>query len=329
MRIPWNITNEKDQIKLILQKCEETNCEFLGFVGGKYKGTSTKIIFKCNKCGIIWDKTTCYRFLKRKSVCPKCNGEYQEIEEDAIKLILKVCEDKNCTFLGFNEAYKGSSTHLKLRCNKCGREWCTATFYNFVKTDKSCIKCKLNIMAEKFKNDIEKVMKNITDKCVIKNYEFLGFVDGEYKNNNTKLILKCNKCGNIWKTTSYNKLMGGKGCPKCHSYKLEEEIMNLLNTMSIEFEFNKYYDFIDGLQLDFYIPSKNIAIECQGGQHFKPVKWFGGEKGFELTVERDNRKRKLCEEHGVKLLYYSNLGINYPYKVYENKEELLNEILKQ
>lgn len=34
-----------------------------------------------------------------------------------------------------------------------------------------------------------------------------------------------------------------------------------------------------------------------------------------------------CDEHGIKLLYYSDLGIEYPYKVYEDKEELLKEIL--
>jgi hypothetical protein len=28
------------------------------------------------------------------------------------------------------------------------------------------------------------------------------------------------------------------------------------------------------------------------------------------------------------LLYYSNLGIEYPYFVFENKEELLKEIIK-
>lgn len=34
------------------------------------------------------------------------------------------------------------------------------------------------------------------------------------------------------------------------------------------------------------------------------------------------------KEHGIKLLYYSNLHIDYPYKVYEDKEELLKEIVK-
>ena len=80
-----------------------------------------------------------------------------------------------------------------------------------------------------------------------------------------------------------------------------------------------------GLQtLDFYLPKYNIAIECQGKQHFGLGGWISNE--FEAIKERDERKRKLCKENGIKLLYYSNLGIKYPYKVYEDKNEILKEI---
>ena len=47
-----------------------------------------------------------------------------------------------------------------------------------------------------------------------------------------------------------------------------------------------------------------MSIECQGGQHFFPVEHFGGDKGFKNTLERDKRKKKLCEENGIKLLYF-------------------------
>ena len=87
-------------------------------------------------------------------------------------------------------------------------------------------------------------------------------------------------------------------------------------------------EFYIRLELDFYLLENNIAIECQGIQHFEPIDIFGGEEKFKYRIENDNRKRKLCEENGVKLLYYSNLGIEYPYFVFENKEELLKEIIK-
>lgn len=80
--------------------------------------------------------------------------------------------------------------------------------------------------------------------------------------------------------------------------------------------------------MDFYLPKYNIGIECQGGQHFKVVDHFGGEEGFKQRKELDERKRKLCDENGVNLLYYSNLGIDYPYYVIESKDELLESIKK-
>ena len=55
--------------------------------------------------------------------------------------------------------------------------------------------------------------------------------------------------------------------------------------------------------MDFYIPSYNIAIECQGLQHYYPVKQWGGDSGLLIIKERDRIKRKLCTEHNIKIYY--------------------------
>ena len=47
-----------------------------------------------------------------------------------------------------------------------------------------------------------------------------------------------------------------------------------------------------------------------------------------MTVERDLEKRRLCEEHGIKILYFSNAHINYPYHVFESMKLLLKAIRK-
>ena len=61
------------------------------------------------------------------------------------------------------------------------------------------------------------------------------------------------------------------------------------------------------MTLDFYLPDYDIGIECQGRQHFMPVDAFGGVSGFEDTVLRDKTKKRLCEENGIKLLYFTEL----------------------
>lgn len=58
---------------------------------------------------------------------------------------------------------------------------------------------------------------------------------------------------------------------------------------------------------EFYLPDYDIGIECQGRQHFIPVKKFGGEEGFKDTQIRDTLKKNQCEKHGIKILYFTEL----------------------
>jgi hypothetical protein len=53
------------------------------------------------------------------------------------------------------------------------------------------------------------------------------------------------------------------------------------------------------------IPSHRVAVEYQGQQHFEPIEFFGGEDAFRQTVERDERKKRLCDENGIRLIYVS------------------------
>lgn len=56
--------------------------------------------------------------------------------------------------------------------------------------------------------------------------------------------------------------------------------------------------------LDVFVPSKQIAFEYQGQQHFEPVDFFGGEEAFEATKKRDRRKKQKCRLNGVTLIYW-------------------------
>ena len=55
--------------------------------------------------------------------------------------------------------------------------------------------------------------------------------------------------------------------------------------------------------LDIYLPKLKIGIEYQGAQHYEPIEFFGGQEAFEKTVERDKRKKELCEKHNCMLIY--------------------------
>lgn len=80
------------------------------------------------------------------------------------------------------------------------------------------------------------------------------------------------------------------------------------------------------MYLDFYLSEYNIAIECQGIQHFKEVDFGNGKTNLTKSAEKDDLKKTLCEEHDIEVLYYANYQYDFPYEVYTNKEELLKKI---
>ena len=45
-----------------------------------------------------------------------------------------------------------------------------------------------------------------------------------------------------------------------------------------------------------------MCIEDDGAQHFKPVKYWGGEKTFLEIQERDALKNEYCKNNGIKLV---------------------------
>ena len=57
------------------------------------------------------------------------------------------------------------------------------------------------------------------------------------------------------------------------------------------------------MSYDIYIQDLKVAIEYQGKQHFEPVDFFGGKEVFEKGRIRDEEKRILSKEHGIKLVY--------------------------
>lgn len=146
----------------------------------------------------------------------------------------------------------------------------------------------------------------------------------EYKNSSTSVPIICPKHGEFWQKP--NDHLNGHGCPTCNESKLEKEIEEHLMATNIKFEKQKKFEWLGRLTIDFYLPDYNVGIECQGGQHFLETSWFNHDN-FHDRIERDKRKRKLCEENGVNIFYFSNLNIDYPYIVYEDKNNMLKKIV--
>ena len=255
----------------------------------------------CKKCGV--EERTKKRtlsteeFIKRAKEIHGDKYDYSKTEYINInEKVCIICHEKDEFGVEHGKFWQRAEDHLKgFGCRKCS---------------------KMYMDTETFINRSKMIHENKYD-----------YTKTKYVNRQTKVCIICPEHGEFWQDVSHH--MNGHGCPKCNQSVLENDIIKLLENNNIEYLYNKRYKFLNNLQLDFYIPKFKVAIECQGIQHFKSIDYFGGEKRFQKTFDNDEKKLKLCEKTGIKLFYYSNLHIKYPYKVFENKEDLLKNILNE
>ncbi len=204
--------------------------------------------------------------------------------------------------------YKGSHTKVCIICPKHGEFWQTST--NHLKW--GCSKCSenYNYTTQEWEEKARKVHDNRYDYSKV-----------EYINNHTKICIICSEHGEFYQTPLSHTQ--GKGCPHCKMSRIEKQTMEILLKQKITFKHNSrpfvWLKDKSKLQLDFYLPDYNIAIECQGEQHFYPISYFGGKKEFEKLTYRDRIKRELCAKNNLPLYY-----INYN----DNVEEKLVTIIK-
>lgn len=162
-------------------------------------------------------------------------------------------------------------------------------------------------------------------------------IDQEYINNRSKITITCPIHGDFVQEASSH--LCGKGCPCCCESKLEKEVRIYMEINKINFIRYKTWDWLiyrSKQFVDFYLPEFNSIIECQGAQHFIANDFFDKEDSFDIRVNRDNNKRNLCINHGLKIYYYSNIikenqikDFKYPYQVFEDIDIMFKEILAQ
>jgi hypothetical protein len=86
--------------------------------------------------------------------------------------------------------------------------------------------------------------------------------------------------------------------------KLESYLSDKLYTRFGQFSIRQNYrpDWLNGLELDFYIDELKLAAEVQGDQHFSFVSFFHKtEDGFKQQKQRDAEKSLICFQNGIML----------------------------
>jgi very-short-patch-repair endonuclease len=136
-----------------------------------------------------------------------------------------------------------------------------------------------------------------------------------------KVEIICKKHGSFFK--NIHKHLTGSCCPDCqYISKGELFIKNYLEEIGIKYIRQHSFEtcrYINRLNFDFYLPEFNTCIEFDGIQHFKPIHFFGGDKGLEKNKERDKCKNDWCCENKVNLIRIKWNQINKIKSILEDK----------
>lgn len=263
-----------------------------------YKNCKEKVCIICPKHGEFWQ--TPDKHLQGQK-CPKCSNKIisEKLCNDIYYFIKKAKEVHGNKYDYSKVEYINNSTKVCIICPKHGE------FYQLPSNHLKgygCYKCC----------GLKKTNSDFINQAKLVHGDKYDYSKVEYKGANIKVCIICPIHGEFWQTPN-SHLNAKAGCPFCNESKLEIEVKEFLDKTKIKYIRQYKPSFLksktNSQSLDFYLPDYNIAIECQGRQHFKPVDYFGGKVEFDKIVKRDKRKYNLCIDNGIKLLYYTKAKI--------------------
>lgn len=288
--------------------------------GDKYDYSKVEYIKCRNKVCIICPKHG--EFLQAPSDhlsgcgCPKCSRRNTKFTTE--EFIKKAQEIHGNKYDYSKVKYVNAHTKVCIICPKHGEFWQAP--YLHINDKNGCPKCFNEIIGLNKRLSTEEFIKRAKEIHGNK-YDYSKV---KYITNNVKVCIICPKHGEFWQTPVHHLI--NQGCPKCAESFLEETVRVFLEKEKIVYEYQKGFTWLRNkkpMKIDFYLPKYNIAIECQGIQHYKPIDFGGKGKKWasdklKETKERDKLKKELCDANKIKIIYF-----NYNDKINTLKSKIL------
>jgi hypothetical protein len=267
----------------------------------EWKNTTTPITIICPIHGEFTQVPQ--NHIRLKCGCRKCGREITKSKVNKyntiyfIELAKKIHGDK---YDYFNSQCSNATDKVEIICHIHGK-------FNQIAIQHlkghACPKCNFDQMAK------DRAMGK--DIFINKAIELFGdkydYSKVEYINGQKNVCLICPIHGEF-NVSPNNHLSKKSGCPICNESNLERELASILDKLNVKYERQKRFKWLGKQSLDLYLPEHQIAIECQGIQHFKPVDFAGKGKEWanQLFIEnkkRDDRKLKKCITNNIKMIY--------------------------
>jgi hypothetical protein len=272
----------------------------------EYINSRTKIIIKCNKCNNIFKQTPHDHLSGRE--CPKCSMENSKNNKKYnINKFIKLSRLKHGNKYKYNKSvYINSKTPLIISCDKKENNIEHGDFWQkpcaHIRGD-GCPKCS---------NNYKLTTQQVIERAIKVHGNKYNYSKVNYINCNTKIKIKCNKCGNIFKQIFYVHVLMRCGCPKCNISHGEAFIEKWLKENNINYIWQHTYDDCRGkknkLPFDFYLPDCNTLIEFDGWQHYRKTPYMMKYKikdpiaFFNKIQHNDSIKTKYCIDNGINLI---------------------------
>lgn len=289
-------------IKLVKgMKKEEVNnlvSEWLIFLDEEYLGSNYKHNWKC-KCGEPFIRDWGKIKLRESIKCENCiylPRKLKAIENHKEKI-------KNTSYEYIKSYFDGDilengdkvtrKPFIRIKCKECNEEFDIR--YDYFKNEISiCPYCNPYLRIPKDKEESLAYLFPHVANMIVEDEEKNSITFEKcfyiFPHSNMKFKFKCEKCGCISDLRSLNQIIQhGYSCPYCSDNKSipNKFMVELLKMIGLDFKSEKTFNWSNGKQYDFYIPSLNMIIEMNGIQHYKETP-----RGRSLKEEQENDKYK-------------------------------------
>jgi very-short-patch-repair endonuclease len=303
------------ELKLEIKSMYDNEYEY---ISGDYVNQKSKIKIKHSNGTVIETTLKSYREGKNLYIESKEIHSTKKLTLDVFKKRLSKL-NPSIEYID-PENFKGRKYPGKFKCKSCSHEWNVKRVEQLIESKDikrtSCPVCS-NQNRGQYLRDI-KYLDNILKETIDgKEYTWID----EYSfDNKKKYMIIHNVCGTVYKAQALSFKNGEQRCPTCfeNDSRHVRMIKSLLESLDIEFTTEKTFKTcrnVYELPFDFYIKSKDLLIEYDGSQHYRP--WGSDQKNLERLIKNDNIKNQWCIDNKRNLL-----RLNYK----QSDEEIINTI---
>ena len=322
----WNVLNERPMCKI----CGKPT-PFLGFSKGYAQTCGNK---ECkNKLYSLKNKEAWENMDEEKKKDQQKRREETNLKKYGVKnpgqskVVQEKMKQTNLKKYGTEYAFASDEIKEKIKKTNNERYGCDYGLSNpeIIKKRENTLIKRYGVSNIKQVDNIlnkqyEEYEKHIEDHFEMKECQLVDKYTGIYSGPRNQLPLKtyhfkCNICGKIFEDKFNYSNPRPIACPNCfksHNESFwEREVREFIKSLNIEFE-KTDRNILNGKELDIYIPSKKVAIECDG-LYYHNEKFL--DKDYHLN------KTKECEKLGIHLLHIFE-------DEWREKREIIQSIIK-